>query len=75
MRFPKRNFASGTCLVRSISDQVRRLAAELIPNKHVEVIVYCAGPQSNASDTAAIEFNRMGYSNVRRYIGGKQDWL
>lgn len=57
------------------ADQVRRLAAELIPNKDVEVIVYCAGPQCHASDTAAIEFNRMGYSNVRRYIGGKQDWL
>ena len=57
------------------ADQVRRIAAELIPNKDVEVIVYCAGLQCHASDTAANEFNAMGYSNVRRYVGGKQDWL
>ena len=77
MRFPKVEFQKLHLpgAINIPADQVRRLAAELIPNKHVEVIVYCAGPQSNASDTAAIEFNRMGYSNVRRYIGGKQDWL
>ena len=57
------------------ADQVQRLATELIPNKDVEVIVYCAGPQCQASDTAANEFNAMGYSNVRRYVGGKHDWL
>ena len=57
------------------ADQVRRLAAELIPNKDVEVIVYCAGPQCHTSDTAANGFNAMGYSNVRRYVGGKHDWL
>ena len=57
------------------ADQVRRLAADSVPNKDVEVIVYCAGPECHASDTAANEFNAMGYSNVRRYVGGKHDWL
>ena len=57
------------------AERVRRLAAEVIPNKDGEVIVSSAGPQCHASDTAANEFNAMGYSNVRRYIGGKQDWL
>ena len=57
------------------ADQVRRLAAERIPNKDVEVIVYCAGSRCHTSDTRANEFNPMGYSNVRRYVGGKHDWL
>ena len=48
------------------ADQVRRLAADLVPNKDVEVIVYCAGPQCHASDAAANEFNAMGYPYVRR---------
>ena len=53
----------------------RPLAADLIPNKDVEVIVYCSGAQCHASDKAGNEFNAMGYSNVRRYVGGKHDWL
>lgn len=57
------------------ADRVRQLASELIPNKDVEVIVYCAGPECHASDKAASEFNAMGYSNVRRYVGGKHDWV
>jgi len=51
------------------ADEARRLAAEL------EVILYCAGPQCHASDTVANEFNAMGCSNVRSYVGGKHDWL
>ena len=57
------------------ADQVRRLAADSVPNKDVEVIVYCAGPQCHASDKAANEFNAMGYSHVRLYVGGKHDWI
>jgi rhodanese-related sulfurtransferase len=57
------------------ADQVGRLASELIPNKEVEVIVYCSNPRCHASDAAANKFNAMGYSHVRRYVGGKHDWL
>jgi len=45
------------------------------PTKDVEVIVYCVSPVCNASDRAANELNAMGYSNVRRYVGGKKDWI
>ena len=57
------------------ADPVDRLAAEWIPNPAVEVIVYCSGDQCHVSDKAANQFNAMGYSNVRRYVGGKHDWL
>ena len=79
MRFPKRNIASCTCLgaINIPADEVGRLAAERIPNKDVGVVVYCAGLQWHALDTAANEFIAMGYSTVRRYVGGKHehDWL
>ena len=55
-------------------DKVRSLASELIPTKDTEAIVYCAGPDCHASETAAKELFEMGYSRVRRYVGGKQDW-
>ena len=56
------------------ADQIRSQAAELIPNKNVEVIVYCAGPACHASRQAADELTAMGYDNVRHYAGGKEDW-
>jgi rhodanese-related sulfurtransferase len=55
-------------------DRVRALATELMPNKDFEVIVYCAGPACHASEDVALELSEMGYANVRRYIGGKEDW-
>ena len=56
-------------------DQVRDLAAELLPNKDPEVIVYCGGPSCHASREAADELTSMGYTNVRHYVGGKEDWI
>jgi rhodanese-related sulfurtransferase len=56
------------------ADQIRGQASELLP-KEAEIIVYCSGPACHASDGAARELTEMGYSNVRRYSGGKQDWI
>jgi len=56
-------------------EQVRALAPELLPRKDIEVIVYCARASCHASDRAAQELSDMGYSNVRRYVGGKEDWI
>jgi rhodanese-related sulfurtransferase len=55
-------------------EQVRSIAPEVMPNKDVEVIVYCAGPACHASRQAADELSAMGYVNVRHYVGGKEDW-
>jgi rhodanese-related sulfurtransferase len=56
-------------------DQVRNLASELIPRNDMEVIVYCANPQCDASERVAQQLLTMGYSNVRLYRAGKQDWI
>ena len=53
----------------------RSLASELIPTKDTEVVVYCAGPECHASENAVRELAEMGYSRVRRYVGGKKDWM
>jgi rhodanese-related sulfurtransferase len=56
-------------------EKVRTLATELMPRKDFEVIVYCAGRKCHTSGIVARELSEMGYCNVRRYVGGKEDWM
>lgn len=56
-------------------EEVPTLATELLPRKDVEVIVYCAGADCDASERVGAELMNMGFSNVRRYVGGKRDWI
>jgi rhodanese-related sulfurtransferase len=55
-------------------DRVKELAPVLIPSKDTEVVTYCAGPKCHASADAARELMALGYTNVRHYAGGKQEW-
>jgi rhodanese-related sulfurtransferase len=55
-------------------DRIKELAPVLVPNKHTEVVTYCAGSTCHASSDAARELAALGYTNVRHYAGGKQDW-
>jgi rhodanese-related sulfurtransferase len=55
-------------------DRVKELAPALIPSKQTEVVTYCAGPTCSASANAARELAALGYTNVRHYAGGKQEW-
>ena len=57
------------------ANQVQSMAPDLLPNKDVEVIVYCANPACHASRQAADELTTLGYSSVRHYVGGKDDWI
>lgn len=51
------------------------LAAELVPDRASTVIVYCSGPGCGRSRAIAAVFERLGYTDVRVYPGGKVDWL
>lgn len=55
-------------------ERIKELAPVLVPDKQMEVITYCAGPTCHASSDAARELTALGYTNVRHYAGGKQDW-
>lgn len=55
-------------------NRVKELAPVLIPTKDTEVVTYCAGPSCKASADAARELTALGYTNVRHYAGGKQEW-
>lgn len=55
-------------------DQVRQLAPGLLPDKHAEIVVYCASSTCQNSHIAARTLAQLGYTNVAVYAGGKQDW-
>jgi rhodanese-related sulfurtransferase len=56
-------------------DQVDALAATLLPDKAAQIVVYCASLPCQNSVIAAERLNELGYTNVREYAEGKQDWL
>ncbi|MBD2105135.1 rhodanese-like domain-containing protein [Leptolyngbya sp. FACHB-261] len=56
-------------------NQIEALASTLLPDKSAEVIVYCADDVCQNSSTAAKRLEALGYTNVRDYHEGKQDWV
>jgi rhodanese-related sulfurtransferase len=50
------------------------LATQLVPDRDRIVVTYCSGPSCTRSKTAAVVFERLGYTDVRVYDGGKADW-
>src|SRR6056297_1439841 len=43
-------------------------------NKDDELIVYCSSPTCQASPSAAKKLDRLGFTNVYDFVGGKQEW-
>ena len=56
-------------------DQVDELAPTLLPDRAAAVVVYCANLPCPNSEIAADRLNELGYTNVREYAEGKQDWI
>lgn len=50
-------------------------AARIAPDPHRTVVVYCSGPGCGRSKVTAAALERLGYSDVRVYTGGKADWF
>ena len=55
-------------------DQVDVLAPSVIPDQDAPVVVYCSGTCQN-SEIAAQRLEELGYTDVRVYLGGKEDWV
>jgi rhodanese-related sulfurtransferase len=46
-----------------------------IPDRNIEIVVYCSGVSCDSSEIVALRLMELGYPNVRHYSGGKRDWL
>jgi rhodanese-related sulfurtransferase len=55
--------------------QVDELAASLLPDKADEIVVYCSNGPCQNSGIASRRLTALGYTNVRDYHEGKQEWI
>lgn len=56
-------------------DQVDALAPAMLPDKDAQIVVYCASGPCRNSGIAARRLVALGYTDVRDYHEGKQDWV
>ena len=61
--------------LRSGVHAVDELAATLSDDRSAEIVVYCWSETCDASARVSTDLARRGYTNVRRYVEGKRDWL
>ncbi len=55
-------------------ERVDAAAAKRIAEKDAEIVVYCANPECESSTDTAGRLLALGYTNVRHYAGGKNEW-
>ena len=48
--------------------------AKRIPDLGTEIVVYCSSPVCDDSIAIANKLQELGYTNVRHYPGGKNEW-
>jgi rhodanese-related sulfurtransferase len=56
-------------------EQVDERAAALLPDRDALIVTYCSNRACANSRVAAERLARLGYSDVRRYEAGKDDWV
>jgi len=54
--------------------EVARLAPQLLPDKDAAIVTYCSNPACRNSEAAAAQLRALGYTHVRKYAEGKDDW-
>lgn len=55
-------------------DKIGREVHDAKLSKGSEIVVYCAGPKCPQSAMAAQKLTDLGFTNVRAYEGGLEDW-
>jgi rhodanese-related sulfurtransferase len=54
--------------------QVAELAPELLPDRDAAIVTYCSNPQCQNSSAVQAQLRSLGYTDVRKYAEGKDDW-
>ena len=61
--------------VNLVEDEVTERAAALLPDKDAAIVTYCSNAACGNSQAVANRLERLGYTNVRKYRDGIQDWV
>ncbi|WP_431970153.1 rhodanese-like domain-containing protein [Nocardia sp. bgisy134] len=57
-----------------VEADVEAKASQLLPNKDAAIVTYCSNPACPNSGQVAAKLTALGYTNVRKYPEGIQDW-
>jgi rhodanese-related sulfurtransferase len=58
-----------------VEDDVEQLAPALLPDKGATIVTYCSNESCGNSGAVAARLERLGYTDVRKYRDGVQDWV
>jgi len=56
-------------------DEARERALEVLPDKSAAIVTYCSNVACPNSEGVARVLASLGYTNVRKYREGIQDWV
>ena len=54
--------------------EVEALAPRLLGDKDAAIVTYCSNTACPNSGVALAQLRKLGYTNVRKYAEGRQDW-
>ncbi|ACZ85479.1 rhodanese-like domain-containing protein [Streptosporangium roseum] len=57
-----------------VESEVATRAAELLPDRDAAIVTYCSNPACGNSEAVARRLIALGYTDVRKYREGIQDW-
>jgi rhodanese-related sulfurtransferase len=61
--------------INLVEPDVVQQAAALVPNKDAAIVTYCSNAACFNSQAVATRLEALGYTNVRKYRDGIQDWV
>ncbi|MFI6812409.1 rhodanese-like domain-containing protein [Nonomuraea sp. NPDC050328] len=61
--------------VALVESEVTARAAELLPDRDAAIVTYCSNPACPNSEAVARKLLALGYTDVRKYREGIQDWV
>ncbi|HUR15466.1 MAG TPA: rhodanese-like domain-containing protein [Mycobacteriales bacterium] len=61
--------------INLVATDVDQQAHNLLPDKGASIVTYCSNPACGNSQAVANRLTRLGYTNVRKYSDGIEDWV
>ena len=58
-----------------VADDVVTQAGQLLPDRNAAIVTYCSNTACGNSGHVATALTKLGYTNVRKYAEGIQDWV
>jgi rhodanese-related sulfurtransferase len=60
--------------INLVAEEVSEKAAELLPDTSASIVTYCSNSACSNSTAVARRLEALGYTNVRKYRDGIEDW-